>query len=341
MPTALSIDHATTTRDTLVRQTLDAWIASNEAFRTFTEKYTKKIRAKMRAAKDAGDQGDVLWELEVAYLLLKNVGLTVEHEPGRTVKLRSPDFRVSPAGGDPFNVEVRRIRSATNETRLEAWERETKATIRWFRSELGVQLRFAFGKADPKLLDRLEAQSEQIKESIRQMLADADAKLNPGQSRIKQLDGFEGLLSLYISKPWWKPGPSRTSYYGCSRPILYTQREFTKFGDVVCEKLGQLDHNMANVLAIGSGSDTHEEHDCDGAIEELRTLAAASNNAFFEKKKKRFKGASDFLAQFRGLTGVVFRSVWLGHGDRNFVWRNPDALHSLDENIWDYFRQMD
>ena len=199
MPTTLCIDSTISNRDALIRQTLDSWKASNEAFRLFTEKYAAKIRAKMRAAYGAEDQKDVLWELEVAYLILRNPDLTVEYESYGIPGTRSPDYRVTRSSGGQFNIEARRIRSASNEIRFEAWERRIATAIRATRSGLGVTLCFGFGVTDPKLLDRLESGFDEMIVFIPELLADMDIQLHRGQSRSVALKGFEEFLSLDLA----------------------------------------------------------------------------------------------------------------------------------------------
>ena len=92
MSSATLIEYLTITRDAYVRQTLESWMNCSDAFHAFVEKYKDKIRAKMRAAQNDEDIGDILWELQVGYLLLTNADLSVEYEPYGTGS-RGPRLR--------------------------------------------------------------------------------------------------------------------------------------------------------------------------------------------------------------------------------------------------------
>jgi len=90
------------------------WIKSSERFKVFAEKYRNKIRKKVTGAqKDSVPDEklkDVLFELEMAYLMLKDGRfLEVEYEKYREENERGPDFTVTYETGTVFNVEVRRI----------------------------------------------------------------------------------------------------------------------------------------------------------------------------------------------------------------------------------------
>ncbi|OFW42904.1 MAG: hypothetical protein A3J28_01215 [Acidobacteria bacterium RIFCSPLOWO2_12_FULL_60_22] len=346
MSTTELIEYLSITSKASLRQPLQAWMDNNHAFRTFVEKYKDKIRKKLQA-NDNDYLRDVLWELEVAYLLLRNPDFTVEYEPYGVGKFRSPDYLVSRSGADSFCVEAKKIREGSSEAQIRAWEREMKETIRGVPSRVAVTLNIHVMQPDSDLLDQLESQRDPIKAAFRQWIVEADAQLEPKQSCCYPIVGFEGIVDIEITRPISKAKPGPTAFHIGSRPIWYKQDEYKKFSDTVCEKLGQLRSGMANVLAIGSASETHEDFDCGKAIEDLRTLAAKSDDAFFRYPSKGFEGASDFLAQFRYLSGVVFRSSWWSNfsgrenASRNFVWRNPQAAQTLDDQITQYLSEMD
>jgi hypothetical protein len=60
------------------------WMGQSPAFRTFVAKYRDKIRAKVRGCPDEDDLQDLLWELEIGHLLLKNPDFQLEYEPFKT-----------------------------------------------------------------------------------------------------------------------------------------------------------------------------------------------------------------------------------------------------------------
>lgn len=321
------------------RGAITAWMDDNPAFHVFVEKYRDKIRAKVRGSKADNDLRDLFWELEITHLLSKNPKLQIEYEPYGTGTFRSPDYRVSHSDRNSFNVEARLIREGVSEARFEAWEKDMREAIRETPSQVGVTLNVHTMQPYPDLLNQLEAHRDEIKEAILKRIDQANAQLAPGQSSRYPIPGLEGIMNIEITRPRFKANLKQTSYYGGSFPIWFTQREFTKFGDIICEKLGQLRCGMPNVLAICSRSATLEASDFEDAIEELASLITTQDDDFFQKKG--FKGTADFLAQFRNLTGILFRSSWRGSDDRNFVWRNSHSVHPIGDEIWEYLKRMD
>lgn len=315
------------------------WLSESPTFVAFMEKYRDKIRAKVRRCGTDDALRDLLWELEIAHLLLKNADFEIEYEPYGTGGLRSPDYRVSVVGGGSFNLEATRIRGGSSETRFQVWEKEIKEAVRAVPSQVGVALNIGNLLPDWELLDRLESRRDFIKASIVDRIAQADAQLLPGQSQRYSIPGFDSSVELDIIKPERKYKPNRTSYYLGEFPIWFTQREFRKFSDIVCGKLGQLRESTANVLVVGSRSITHEPADCEDAISELTRLAMARDDAFFQKKE--FQGTSDFRLQYAKLSVIVFRNSFIDDGDRNFVWSSPQAANPVDERVTRYFAAMD
>ena len=187
--------------------------------------------------------------------------------------------------------------------------------------------------------DSIESRRDSIKAAILERIALADSELQFGESRGYTIPGAERLIEIEISKPPGKARRNRTSYYGGTFPVWYTQREFTKFGDIVCGKLGQFGAGTPGILAVGSRNMTHEDIDCENALSELSRLARKRDDAFFQKKG--FAGTADFLSQYRGLSGISYRSSWIGDGPRNFVWTNPDAGNPVNREIIAYLEDMD
>jgi hypothetical protein len=86
------------------------WVRSSRRFKAFATTYQRKIRAKLRNARDEGME-DILAELRTAAHLLQEERFTLEYEKYAALKQRGPDFTVTFKSHTPFNVEVRRIRS--------------------------------------------------------------------------------------------------------------------------------------------------------------------------------------------------------------------------------------
>jgi len=90
----------------------EGWVRDSRRFKAFATSYRTKIRAKLSNARDEGGRQDVRAELETAMLLLRAERFTLEYETYAASKQRGPDFTVTFKTHTPFNVEVRRIRSA-------------------------------------------------------------------------------------------------------------------------------------------------------------------------------------------------------------------------------------
>ena len=113
-----------------LQRALSAWLAESRALGDFVSAYRRKIRAKVRRCRTPQDLNDLLWELEVAHLLLKNPDFRLEYEAYGTHGTRSPDYHVITTAGTSFDVEATRIREGPSETRFGMWEDEIKRTIR-------------------------------------------------------------------------------------------------------------------------------------------------------------------------------------------------------------------
>lgn len=326
-------------RESSIQRACLSWMGQSPAFRTFVAKYRDKIRAKVRRCRAEDDLSDLLWELEIGHLLLKNPDFQVEYEPYGTGRSRSPDYRLVTGTGDSFILEAARIREGRSEARFGIWENEIKEAIRAVASQVGVTLNIGSLLPEPGLLDNLESRRDAITAAIRERIVLADSELQARESRGYTIPGAEGLVELEISKPAGKACQNHTSYYAGSFPVWYTQREFRKFGDIVCGKLGQLRVGTPGVLAIGSRSMTHEEVDCEDTLRELSRLARKRDDTFF--LEKGFAGTADFLSQHKALSGIIYRPSWLGDGPRNFVWANPDAGDPVNREILAYLEDMD
>jgi hypothetical protein len=100
--------------DFLAAQIAD-WALSSRRFRAFAITYRDKIRKKIRGTRDPEGLRDLQFELATAYFLLQEQQFTVEYEKFGTGKQRNPDFSVTYRTNTIFNVEVKRLRSASQE----------------------------------------------------------------------------------------------------------------------------------------------------------------------------------------------------------------------------------
>lgn len=89
------------------------WMEMSPRFAAFVEANRGKIgkKARLAAAGDPARTGDLLAELEVAYLVLRHPKLTLEYEAYAAGKTRGPDFTITLKGHTRCNVEVKRLRA--------------------------------------------------------------------------------------------------------------------------------------------------------------------------------------------------------------------------------------
>lgn len=321
-------------------------IDSSPLFKEFMKTYRDKIRKKMRLARgnDDSDEAirDILAEIEIAYLLLLVDRFSkVEYECYGTEE-QNPDLAVTDdRTGITFNVEVKRIRRTDLEKRFEHWKWEVAQQITTVESGLACSIDVGELGVPSGLLDRLESEKGAIIDFIKSTIVQAESEIPVGDKATYSVPGLEGLVSFELSKPEGKTSPS-TSYYGGSFPIFVTHREYRKFGDEICdpEHLGQMRPGMVNILAIATDSGTHDVLDLGKAIASLRALAAQGNDSFFTNKG--FSGVTDFLAQIKRLSGILFRSAWVEVGyASNALWNNDAAECLLPKDIGEALKDMD
>lgn len=334
------------------------WIESSRQFGIFVEndRNQNKILARVRNAKTDADFRDVWFEFGMAYLMLKNGRfLEVEYEKYKKENKRGPDFTVTYETGTVFNVEVRRIRKPPkSQERFEKWEEDIVKQIPSVPSTLAVGIWIEhIDEFDPsrdlleRLLERLEDRTSDIINYITSTISEAEKDTSIDGVKRYSVPGFKGEVELVFSKPSSKP--TRTlSYYGVSSyPALRTHREYYKFGDVICEKLGQMRPSEINVLAVITDSDTHDDFDFGEAIARLNELVELKDDTFF--KSKGFAGTDDFLEQFKRLGGVFLRGPWgiiptNGADTPNYpngLWCNEEADRQIPEDICEALRRMD
>jgi hypothetical protein len=89
---------------------LRRWCGESRLFSDFAEAHASKIRKKARLAPLDDDLADLLAELAIAALLLRDRRFSVRYEPARPGGQRAPDFQVIFKTHLPFHVEVTRLR---------------------------------------------------------------------------------------------------------------------------------------------------------------------------------------------------------------------------------------
>lgn len=330
------------------------WIESSKQFRIFVEndRNKKKIRAKVNNAKTDEDFRDVWFEFGMAYLMLQNNRFSeVEYEKyGAEKKKRAPDFTVTHKTGTIFNVEVRRIRKPKLQKRFEKLKKDIAKQIPAVPSTLAVRICIEYideFDPSPDLLERLEDRISDIINCIINTIPEAERNTPVDGVKRYSVPDFKGEVELVFRKPSSKITHT-LSYYGVSpSPTLRTLREYYKFGDIICEKLGQMRPGEINVLAVITDSDTHDDFDFGKAVASLDELVARKDDTFF--RSKGFADTDDFLKQFKQLSGVFFRGPWEiiptdGTDTLNYpngLWCNEGTDCQVPEDICETLRRMD
>ncbi len=328
-------------------------LLDSEKFRFFVEKYREKIRGKVRAArKDISDQNeklkDIRFELEIAYLLCKSPTFRLIEYEKFGKEYRNPDFTISDEAGLHFNIEVKRIRESDLEKRFKVWEKQVAVEVNKIPSKSLVFMINITDKQgreisyEPDLLDRLEMQGLDIIKYIIGLIPGLEKNLQVGEESIYSLPEFENEVKIIFSKPRLRKPSEYVLCRPSLRPIFYQQGdyekkgEYRKFGDAICDGIGQIRPDMINFLAINSRSETHDDVDLKYALQKLKKLANEPDDNFFNKKRKSgkrlFDGASGFLEQFEHLNGILFINP-LGTQEGFLLQSNADAIRPIPESI--------
>jgi hypothetical protein len=294
------------------------WVKSSKRFRAFVTRYKNRIWDKfIEAQKDPEPEEklkDVLFELEIAYLVLKDRRFS---EVGYEFYGDGPDFTVTDETGVVFNVEVKRIRKTPEQKRLETWRGQVAREIRAVPSSLAVSVNIGLYvdelNALLDLLDRLEdKKSDVIDYIIKTIYAEETNVPVEGMMRYP-VPGFEGEVELRLSKPSGKPTSDHTDFYGGVLPLFITRREWQQFKDLVFPERDQRIPDMINLLAINTDSATHDEY---ALMEEIEQD--------FEERVAR----GNVTEQMKKLSGILFRGAW---GD--LFWPNKIAYCPTPEDI--------
>lgn len=303
------------------------WINSSTQFAYFVEKYLTKIQGKVRDAQKDPQPieklKDVVFELEIGYLLCKTPHFSVEYEKyGK----KGPDFTVKDDSNIPFNVEVKRIRSNESyQVRFDLWESCVKQQIYRIPSrlalymQLGDDLDFSL-----ELVDRFEERTLEIVKFIADVIPIAESYiLTEGKPDFSiTVPNFDNEFLLRFRQP---PYSTETlADDGCEAPIFTTGQEYRKFDDLYWNALAQGIPGMINVLAINTDSKTHDAWALTICMQYLHDLSKEND---IEKTKQ--------------LSGVLFRGAWLtANSDSNVLWCNEKAHYPIPGMIGHALRQM-
>lgn len=320
-------------------------LRTSPRFEQFVETYRDKIRKKIRNTNNNHDAvKPVLAELWVAYLLLQVDQFShVKYEAYGTRK-RSPDLTATHCGSGSetvFNVEVKRIRETDSVRRFKTWRRQVQQRIKEIPSGLALNMNIGDVNTPVDLLDRLEAQSEDIIRYITTTIVAHDKDIPLGSKKAFFVPGFEEVFKFRLRRSSWTSTIEHTSIDWVGPPGFATHNEFRKLGDEICDPahLGQMLPGMINVLAITTHSSTHDELDLEQALDSLGERAANGDDQFFINK--RFRGTADFITQLERLSGILLVGAYFPvRSGPTVLWSNNKAKFPLTKDVGNLLQAM-
>jgi len=302
--------------DVPLRAEFEEW-SRNPLFAKFSESNHPKILAKVKGARSAEDRVDVLYELEIAYLLCAKANMNPTYERSGFGTSRSPDFSIELLPGESVHIEVKRIRETAGERETDRFSEDVASVVRSTTSSLCVGIQLVDVEVPQAAMI---ACKEAVLDFIKAMIAPREHEVPIDEIKTYPVPTVPG-VEIVLTRPSGKSSP-HTGYAGDMFPIPYTQKEHHKFGDAVLDKLGQLVEGDQNLIVISSGSVTHEDGDLQEAMASLRQLEKEGDESFFQKHD--FSTVAEFRRRLDCLTAVVFRSRYIGpDGRQSHVWYNP------------------
>ena len=292
--------------------------AKDERFQHFLRKYSSKINAKLRKAA-IEQQRDVGYELFIAYRFLK-IGCSVIYEPQR----EGPDFKITKEN-ETFYCEVRRVREAGVQ---KEWDNCIKKLKTELEPLLDVSVKLTI--IDFYSFLQFEELKSKLPDLKRFILEKSKEKFN--ESTKVKIPFFPEKYGYLLFEPVSSDDKGSFSWV---LPILFTGREYYKFGDIICEKAKKAKPGYINVIYIRCSSSSHMREDFDTAIDSLLEQAKNNNDDFFTKKK--FRGANDFLERLKNISAVVV-DTW-GFLEDNFIWKNKEAYKPLTPTLYELIKE--
>ncbi len=106
---------------------------------------------------------------------------------------------------------------------------------------------------------------------------------------------------------------------------LRPQSARSRIAPAICQKLGQLSNQRANVIIIGMDGDTVTADEPGASLKRLLTRIEQDDTAL--RERYGFRDRSAFFAQYRRLSLVIVRSTPLD--SKTQLWENPLARYPL------------
>ena len=113
-------------------------------------------------------------------------------------------------------------------------------------------------------------------------------------------------------------------------PTPHTPPDPAQLIRVVCDKLGQLQPAMINVLVLGAEGASSAADTLAPAMLQLQDRAARKDEVLFQRRG--FTGTRDFLRHYQRLSGALWLAGAPGAPGAS-LWRNPQARHPLPSDL--------
>ncbi len=99
----------------------------------------------------------------------------------------------------------------------------------------------------------------------------------------------------------------------------------------VCDKLGQLQPAMPNLLLVVAANTVATELDVAAAMQRLVERAMQKDDLFFARRG--FRDAREFHGELLRLSGVLVRPHWTQEFASSMLWANPQTKHPLPADL--------
>ncbi len=285
---------------------VENWLISSNRFYNFVLYNKDKIRKKIKNCNNKkNEMSDLIFEMEVAYLLLRNELFTVTYEKEFKKYNKKPDFLVQYKNETEFIIEVKRIIGAQHDDLVKEFDEKIKNQISHLKSSLAFSFWIDCTVKNDSIFTKLHNEIPNIVKFIKKKVDNFDQKLSSDDIKEFVVPGFDNNFFMEVTSPTRKANNSFICYYGLtSRPVFYSQKEYYKFTDDIFDKIRQLIPNKTNLLIITSASETHEDFDLSKTIHCIFTNIIRNNKDFFITKG--FKDIEDFNSYFKNLSGILY-----------------------------------
>jgi hypothetical protein len=307
------------------------WL-SDGRFEVFLQKNSGKVTKKLKTQATDDDQADVVAELEVARLLLKNARFELTYEPSGG-KVAGPDFRVDSGHVWIANVEVKRLRLSQASMAI---GQLTRDLIQKLRELPQVSYQFDMHVPDDTKPDPYRRMTRAFASEKSAIVAQCFEGVRSAV-RTEFSDGAtvsipvaDGRFSVRLSHSSGRDPKHRSGYLGGPAPIPYTQTEYKKILDEILAKVRQFPAGVPGAFAVVSHSDTHEDADFGFAQSILVEKAREHDDAFFQEHG--VGSVTEFVELFRNMSVMAVQHKWARTTEdwgRFQVWHNPLAAAVL------------